>query len=404
MRPIRFYTGVFLVSFAALMLEIVQTRILSVVVWYHLAFFVISLAMFGLTAGAVWVYLKGERFSEKTLSYDLGYFSGLFAFATAVCLAVQMTLAPVITRLFTTLWIWTELALCLSIPFFFAGVAISLALTRSSYAIAKVYGVDLVGAASGAVGALLLLNLTDGPSAVLWIAVVAASSSIVFSTSAIGGLPEIKPPFHLWLWQRQWIFLLLLLAAVVNPFLEHGLQPVVVKGKFEFPGTHALRKWNSFSRVDVSPTFRGSPIMWGPSPRMFDKPWVADQVDLFIDGDAGTTAYRFDGNFDSVGFLKFDVTNLAYFLPGRERGVVVGVGGGRDVLSAALFGLKEITAIELNPILVDLQKSDDGLLPFTNIARIPGVQLIADEGRSLLARSELGRHLGGDRRRSIYAQ
>ena len=291
MRPIRFYTGVFLVSFAALMLEIVQTRILSVVVWYHLAFFVISLAMFGLTAGAVWVYLKGERFSEKTLSYDLGYFSGLFAFATAVCLAVQMTLAPVITRLFTTLWIWTELALCLSIPFFFAGVAISLALTRSSYAIAKVYGVDLVGAASGAVGALLLLNLTDGPSAVLWIAVVAASSSIVFSTSAIGGLPEIKPPFHLWLWQRQWIFLLLLLAAVVNPFLEHGLQPVVVKGKFEFPGTHALRKWNSFSRVDVSPTFRGSPIMWGPSPRMFDKPWVADQVDLFIDGDAGTTAY-----------------------------------------------------------------------------------------------------------------
>jgi len=387
MRPIRFYTGVFLVSFAALMLEIVQTRILSVVVWYHLAFFVISLAMFGLTAGAVWVYLKGERFSEKTLSYDLGYFSGLFAFATAVCLAVQMTLAPVITRLFTTLWIWTELALCLSIPFFFAGVAISLALTRSSYAIAKVYGVDLVGAASGAVGALLLLNLTDGPSAVLWIAVVAASSSIVFSTSAIGGLPEIKPPFHLWLWQRQWIFLLLLLAAVVNPFLEHGLQPVVVKGKFEFPGTHALRKWNSFSRVDVSPTFRGSPIMWGPSPRMFDKPWVADQVDLFIDGDAGTTAYRFDGNFDSVGFLKFDVTNLAYFLPGRERGVVVGVGGGRDVLSAALFGLKEITAVELNPILVDLQKSDDGLLPFTNIARIPGVQLIADEGRSWLARS-----------------
>ncbi len=143
MRPIRFYTGVFLVSFAALMLEIVQTRILSVVVWYHLAFFVISLAMFGLTAGAVWVYLKGERFTEKTLSYDLGYFSGLFAFATAVCLAVQMTLAPVITRLFTTLWIWTELALCLSVPFFFAGVTISLALTRSSYAIAKVYGVDL---------------------------------------------------------------------------------------------------------------------------------------------------------------------------------------------------------------------------------------------------------------------
>ena len=387
MRPLRFYTGVFLTSLAALMLEIVQTRILSVVVWYHLAFLVISLAMFGLTAGAVWVYLKGERFTAKTLSYDLGYFSGLFAFAAAICLAVQMTLTPIITRFFTTLWIWTELALCLSAPFFFAGVVISLALTRSPFPIARVYGVDLLGAAGGSVGALLLLNTTDGPSAVLWIAVVAALAAISFSMSGIGIVPETKPPLHAWIWSRQWIFLLLLLVAVINPFLEHGLQPVAVKGKFEFPATHALRQWNSFSRVDVSRVFRGVPIMWGPSPKMYEKRWLADQVDLFIDGDAGTTAYRFDGNFENVGFLKYDVTNLAYFLPGRERGVVVGVGGGRDVLSAALFGLKEITAVELNPILVDLQTQESGLLRFTNLASIPGVRFIADEGRSWLARS-----------------
>ncbi|HEY3168948.1 MAG TPA: hypothetical protein VGK57_17065, partial [Candidatus Binatia bacterium] len=139
--------------------------------------------------------------------------------------------------------------------------------------------------------------------------------------------------------------------------------------------------------MDVSPVFRGLPIMWGPSPKMFEKRWIADQVDLFIDGDAGTTAYRFDGNFENVEFLKYDVTNLAYFLPGRERGVVIGVGGGRDVLSAALFGLKEITAVELNPILVDLQLHDSGLLHFTNLAAIPGVRFVADEGRSWLARS-----------------
>jgi len=387
MRPLWFYTGVFLTSLAALMLEIVQTRILSVVVWYHLAFLVISLAMFGLTAGAVWVYLKGERFTAKTLSYDLGYFCGLFAFATAIFLAVQMTLTPIITRFFTTLWIWTELALCLSAPFFFAGVVISLALTRSPFPVARVYGVDLLGAAGGSIGALLLLNATDGPSAVLWISAVAALGAISFSLSGIGTLPEKKPPLHVWLWSRQWSFLSLFLIAAINPFLEHGLQPVAVKGKFEFPGTHALRQWNSFSRIDVSHAFRGSPIMWGPSPKMYEKRWLADQVDLFIDGDAGTTAYRFDGNFENVGFLKYDVTNLAYFLPGRERGVVVGVGGGRDVLSAALFGFKEITAVELNPILVDLQTQESGLLRFTNLASIPGVRFIADEGRSWLARS-----------------
>ena len=387
MRPRRFYLGVFLTSLAILMLEIVQTRILSVVVWYHLAFLVISLAMFGLTAGAVWVYLKGERFTAKTLSCDLGYFCGLFAFATAISLAVQMTLTPIVTRFFTTLWIWTELALCLSAPFFFAGIVISLALTRSPFPVARVYGVDLIGAAGGAVGALTLLNIVDGPSAVLWIAVIAALAAISFSFSGIGNVPEPKPRLHEWLWSRQWTFAVLLVVAAINPFLEHGLQPVAVKGKFEFPSTHALRQWNSFSRVDVSHVFRSAPIMWGPSPKMYEKRWLVDQVDLFIDGDAGTTAYRFDGNFEAVEFLKYDITNLAYFLPGRERAVIVGVGGGRDVLSAALFGLKEITAVELNPILVDLQMQGSGLLGFTNVARIPGVRFVTDEGRSWLARS-----------------
>jgi hypothetical protein len=37
MGPVLFYLGVFLISFGALALEIVQTRILSVVFWYHLA-------------------------------------------------------------------------------------------------------------------------------------------------------------------------------------------------------------------------------------------------------------------------------------------------------------------------------------------------------------------------------
>jgi len=49
MKPLFFYLGVFLISGSTLVLQIVQTRILSVVAWYHLAFFVISLAMFGLT-------------------------------------------------------------------------------------------------------------------------------------------------------------------------------------------------------------------------------------------------------------------------------------------------------------------------------------------------------------------
>ena len=388
MRPLFFYTGVFLISFSSLMLEIIQTRILSVVVWYHLAFFVISLAMFGLTAGAVWVYLRRVRFTEKTLSYDLSYFSGLFALATAVCLAVQMTLAPVISGAMTTLWIWTELAICLSIPFFYSGVVMSLALTRSPFPVGRVYGVDLVGAAVGCLGALLLLNLTDGPSAVLWVAAFVAGGTLAFSGSGIGKAPDQKPALDSCLRHRYWIFFVLVLCALINPHTDHGLQPLAVKGKFEFPGSHLLRKWNSFSRVAVEPVKRGVPVMWGPSPKMFEEPWKIFQMDLNIDGDAGTTAYRFTGNLNDVGFLRYDVTNLAYFLPDRERVLVIGVGAGRDILSAALFGRKKIIGVEINPIFVQLLTQEPDFLNFNNVARLPGVQFVLDEGRSFLARSQ----------------
>lgn len=388
MRPFRFYTGVFTVSSSILMLEIVQTRILSVVVWYHLAFLVISLGMFGLTAGAVWVYLRRARFSEKTLSYDLAYFSSIGALSTAICLGIQMTVAPVIGRLATTVLMWTELALCLSVPFFFCGVVITLALTRSPFPVARVYGVDLLGAAVGCLGGLALLNLTDGPSAVLWVGAAMAAAACFFGASGIGESPGKAPPLNILLRHRWLISLFLIACALINPLTEHGLQPVAVKQKFEFPQTYLFRQWNSFSRVVVGPLMKGLPYLWGPSPRLLQQRWIVEQTDLNIDGDAGTTAYRFTGSFDEVGFLKYDITNLAYFLPQRHRAAIIGVGGGRDVLSAALFGRKEITGIELNPIFVHLLTRDPGFMKFTSLSALPGVRFVVDEGRSWLARSK----------------
>jgi len=54
------YVGTFLIAFATLALEITITRLLSVTGWYYLAFFAISTAMLGMTAGATLVYLKPQ--------------------------------------------------------------------------------------------------------------------------------------------------------------------------------------------------------------------------------------------------------------------------------------------------------------------------------------------------------
>src|SRR6266404_749072 len=163
-RRVRFYLALGLVTAATLMLQIIETRIISVISWYHLAFFIISIAMFGLTAGAVFVYLRRGRFRPEELSADLTVATLAFALTTDLAILVQLTLVTGASPSLTTFVAWTQFALCLALPFFFSGVVVSLALTRSPYPVGKVYGADLIGAAAGCIGVLAILNLTTGPS------------------------------------------------------------------------------------------------------------------------------------------------------------------------------------------------------------------------------------------------
>jgi hypothetical protein len=383
----KFYIGIFLITACTLMLQVVQTRILSVVAWYHLAFFAISMAMFGLTAGATWVYLRHDRFTEKTLSYDLSYFTTAFGISTLFCLIVQMSLTPIVTRSMTSILTWAELAICLSIPFFFSGVAVSLALTRSPFPVGRVYGADLLGAAVGCLAVLVLLNNTDGPSAILWVGAIGAAGALFFSRSGIGAAPQTKPPLDFFLRHRTTIFVLIVTCAVLNGLSDYGLQPLVAKGWFEDGDTYVFRQWNTFSRVAVSPQFSRRPQMWASSPKMPDGLEI-EQRSINIDADASTTAYHFKGNLKELDFLKYDVTTLAYHLPNRPRAVVIGIGGGRDMLSAAVFGLQDITGVEINPILVKLLTDTARFADFTNVRSLNGVRFVIDEGRSWMARTQ----------------
>ena len=110
-----------------------------------------------------------------------------------------------------------------------------------------------------------------------------------------------------------------------------------------------------------------------------------EQRALNIDGGAGTALYRFDGNLERLGFLRYDVTNLAYAIPNLKTGAVIGVGGGRDVLSQRLFGLGDVTGIEINPIIVDILKHH--FSDYTAIAVLDGVKFEVDEARSWFART-----------------
>ena len=93
-KKVQFLAGLFLVCMCVLMLQIVETRILSVISFYHLAFFAISMAMFGMTAGSLIVYFNPTFFAPERLFANLIWITA--AFAVVVVLSTTMLISTVV--------------------------------------------------------------------------------------------------------------------------------------------------------------------------------------------------------------------------------------------------------------------------------------------------------------------
>src|SRR4030095_16103517 len=68
--------GLFFTMAALLMLEVALTRVFSVIMWYHFAFFAISVALFGLAAGSLAVFLMPRVFRAER-AVDRAYLAAL---------------------------------------------------------------------------------------------------------------------------------------------------------------------------------------------------------------------------------------------------------------------------------------------------------------------------------------
>ncbi len=384
MRKTPFLVGVFLITFSSLVFQVLQTRITSVIAWYYLAFFAISVAMLGMTVGAVWVYLWRERFPPAQLPVTLSNFALLTAIAMPASIMVQFCLVTSLAFSLTTVISWALLASSMAVPYVFAGVVVSLALTRSPFPAGQVYGVDLLGAALGCAAVLGLLNILDGPSAVVVAGAVSALASVAFAASA-SAEDRLRLKSNPWWRKPPTVVVALAALALFNALSPVGFSPILVKSNLEIAGRHgSFEKWNSYSRIRVHSRIVGYPEMWGASPYLPADTSVA-QAKMNIDGAAGTSMYHYDPSPDSNSFLKLDLVNLAYHLPGIHKSAVIGVGGGRDILSAHLFGVTDITGVELNPIFINLHTRDPYFKDFSNITAIPNLKLHVDDARSWFA-------------------
>jgi hypothetical protein len=375
-----FLSGVFLIAFSMLIFQIVQTRILSVVTWYYMAFFAISVAMLGMTIGAVWVYRWRERFQQTPLPIVLSKFALATAVAMPASVMVQFCLVTAFSVSLTLVVAWSFLLIAMTLPYVFSGVVVSLALTRSPFPIGLVYGADLLGASLGCAAVVVLLSFLDGPTSAILSGVISALSSVVFFASAS---PEDRQLFRSKSWWQRPVPIAAALAAFVllNSLTPVGIRPILVKDTLETSSLGLYERWNSYSRVIASRVGTSVPFLWGPSPEMPADTRVP-QAYLNIDGTAGTAMFRYDGTRDSLSFLRYDLVNLAYRLPGIRKSAVIGVGGGRDLMSAYSMGVSDITGVELNPIFIDLLTRDPLYSKFSNLTALPNVKLHVDDARS----------------------
>jgi hypothetical protein len=365
----RHYAGIFLLCLGTLLLELSLTRVMSVALWYHFGFLVISTALLGFGASGVALALWRRLREEIPLDRTLAVLSLLFGVLAVVCFWVLQRIPFDPFNLLNDprqFWLMPLYFLTVALPFFCAGLALALLFTRGSAVVNRLYAFDLLGAGVGCAAIALVMPRFGGAGSV----VIAAAISLV--AAAVFGWQEAR-----------WVALAaatLAVGAVVLAFFANTLLPIsITPNKRSAPGTPTFSEWNTFSRIDF---FETPPNPTRPYNRF---------VFVFDAGTAFTGMRDLRPDFRTVAAqmtepLAFD-SQVAYLGRTKPSVLIIGSGSGSQVLDAVQYGAGPITAIEVNPIINDVITSPEFKDRWGGLFDEPNVKLVTAEGRSFVRRS-----------------
>jgi SAM-dependent methyltransferase len=360
--------GIFLLSMATLLLELSWTRVLSVSLWYHFGFLVISTALLGFGIAGVVLALWGWLRERADLDTTLAALS--LAFGASALVSFRLTqaipfdpfslLADRRQLLFMPLYY-----VLVATPFFFSGLAIALLFSRVSKKVNVLYAFDLLGAGLGCAAVALVLPAAGGSGSV----VVAAALGLV--TAAAFGIRQARPLAVSGL-------VLGGLALGLLPWAESALPISVTPNKRPYATTPLLTRWNTFSRIDLlERRVSSDPGALLTRRFIFDAGTAATGIaDLRPDVSAYLAAHTDDADYES---------SVAYLGKRGLRVLDIGSGAGQEVLDALHEGAASVTAVEINGIINDVLRDDpDGF--WGGLFRRPEVRLVTEEGRSYVRR------------------
>jgi len=347
------------------LLELSLTRILSVALWYHFGFLVISTALLGFgvagTTLSIWPWLR----DRAPLGRALSTLAALFA-ASAVASFWLMQRIPFdpfrVLDDPRQILLGPLYYLVLALPFAAAGLGLALLFSRLSGQATRLYAFDLTGAGTGCLLLLVVLPGVGGSGAIAAVSALGFAAATIFAARG----------------RARFVMAVLAVAAVlVAPFAER-LVPIRITALKRRPAVRPLEThWNTASRVEI---FELRPPGSDRSVRRF----------VIDGGTAGTgiqdlrtgvrqylRAHTDDGDY---------LSGVAYAGKAAPRLLIIGSGGGSEVLDGLHFGAREIVAVEVNPTIVDAvsRRMRDY---WGGLFEQPEVRLVEDEGRSFLRRS-----------------
>jgi hypothetical protein len=334
---------------ATLLLELSLTRIFSVIFYYHFAFLAISIALFGLGLGGVFSYVvagwKGSLFAK------LGRLSAINSLMVLLALAVVLAQGDN-----PTAWDIALVYFTTALPFVLAGAILSLVIGETIAKVDRVYFFDLLGAAAGCFILLALLSLVGGIGTVIGAAVTFAAAAAIWHSMAgsAGGRA------------RSVVLALSLVAFLV---FNQKLEVLAIRhAKKQAITNEIFKQWNSFSRVAVVRHVEGDHA-------------------IVIDGDAATGIFPYDLDHltrQQQGELRDQGPALPYAVRPGAKTLIIGPGGGWDVARALASGSRDVTAVEINPIIAQTIMKERFPALSRNLYWRPEVHLFQGDGRSFI--------------------
>ncbi len=336
--------GTALLSASALFLEIVLTRLFSVLFFPPYVFLIISLAILGIGIGAAISAINDNlRHEQAIVLYAVGA-----SVSTLVLLVVVVLTASIDLQVF--------LLALLIIPYLFIGLALSALFSHAGEFSRSLYMGDLIGAGIGAILVIPILSVFDPINSILIASLGFVIAGIYFYA------------------QRYMLVLALGLILSIGAFASNMVADWLVLDMTslatEKPITSALdadakiidTTWDAFARTDL--------VDMGD-----DK-----LLRIYVDGGAASIMPSAGANPDlirDIGFFPFATEQ-------PERVFIVGPGAGLDVWFGLQSGAQQIVAVEVNPASVDMVKRYGGLNG--QLYDQPTVETIIDDGRSILRR------------------